>query len=115
VSLKNTVLTCATAFLLGCSAGVPIAITNQSGRALQNVTISGHGFDQHLSSIRSGETATLYVHPAAESGVAIAFNMGGKKFTYAEDGYFEANGGYRVAIAVDAAGRAIVHTERANY
>nr|WP_156133550.1 hypothetical protein [Massilia sp. JS1662] len=102
------------ALLLGCSQGVPIAITNQSGRALQNVTVSGAGFSQHLASIPAGKTATLRVHPRGETGVAIGFELGGKKFSYAESGYFEASG-YKVAIAVDHAGRASVNAELTNY
>lgn len=108
------VLTSIVALLFGCSQGVPIAITNQSGRALQNVTVSGSGFSQHLSSIPAGETATLRVHPKGETGVAIGFERGGKKFSYAESGYFEASG-YKVAITVDNAGRASVNAELANY
>jgi hypothetical protein len=108
--LISTLMVC----LLGCSQGVPIAITNQSGRALQNVAVSGSGFNQHISSIPAGQTTTLRVHPKGETGVAIAFDSGGKKFSYAENGYFEANG-YKVAITVDNAGRASVHVELAHY
>ena len=102
------------ASLLGCSQGVPIAIANQSGRALQDVTVSGSGFNQHISSIAAGKTATLLVHPKGETGVAIGFDLGVKKFSYAETGYFEANG-YKVEIIVDPTGRASVHAELANY
>jgi hypothetical protein len=80
VSLKNNVLISAIALLLGCSRGVPIAVANQSGRAMENVTISGSGFHQYISSIPTGETATLHVHPKGETGVAIGFNLGKKKF-----------------------------------
>jgi hypothetical protein len=114
VSLKNNLLAVVMALLLGCSQGVPIAITNQSGRALQNVTVSGSGFNQHISSIPAGETTTLRVHPKGETGVAIAFDSGGKKFSYVENGYFEANG-YKVAITVDDAGRASVNVTLAHY
>jgi hypothetical protein len=114
IGLKNSILAVVTALLFGCMKGVPIAITNQSGRALQDITISGAGFTQHISSIPPGETVTLRVHPRGETGVAIGFDLGAKKFSYAENGYFEANG-YKVAITVDDTGRASVHTELANY
>jgi len=102
------------ALLLGCSQGVPIAIANQSGRALQNVTVSGAGFNQHIASIPAGETVTLRVHPKGETGAAIGFELGGKNFSYPESGYFEANG-YKVAITVDGTGRASVNAELTNY
>jgi hypothetical protein len=104
----------AMALLLGCSQGVPIAITNQSGRVLQDVTVSGSGFNRHISSIPAGKTATLRVDPKGETGVAIAFDLGGQKFSYVENGYFEASG-YKVAITVDDAGHASVNAELAHY
>jgi hypothetical protein len=114
VSLKNNVLAFIMALLLGCSRGVPIAIANQSGRVLQNVTVSGSGFNQRISSIPAGETATLRVHPKGETGVAIAFDSGGKKFSYPESGYVEASG-YEVTITVNDAGRASVNVKLAHY
>jgi len=114
VRLKNNVLAFVMALLLGCSQGVPIAITNQSGRVLQDVTVSGSGFNQHISSIPAGKTATLRVDPKGETGVAIAFDLGGQKFSYVENGYFEASG-YKVAITVDDAGHASVNAELAHY
>lgn len=72
--------------LLGCSQGVPIAITNRSGQALQDVTVSGAGFSQHIASMPAGETVTVHVHPKGETGVAIGFERGGKKFSYGESG-----------------------------
>ena len=100
--------------LFGCSQGVPMAITNRSGQALQNVTVSGSGFSQHIASIPAGETVTLRVHPKGETGVAIGFEQGEKKFSYAGSGYFEASG-YKVAITVDNAGRASVNAELTHY
>jgi hypothetical protein len=100
----------AMAFLLGCSSKVPISITNESGHALRNVTVSGSGFRQNISLIPTGDTTTLYVVPKGESGVAVAFNLGEKRYSYAEDGYFEA-GHHEVAVTVNTAGRASVHSE----
>jgi len=57
---------------------VPISITNQSGRPLQDVTVSGSGFNQRISSIAAGETATLHVYPKGEAGVGIGFDLGVK-------------------------------------
>nr|WP_143029003.1 hypothetical protein [Massilia sp. PDC64] len=102
------------ALLFGCSQGVAMTITNRSGQALHDVAISGSGFSQHIASIPAGETMTLRVHPKGETGVAIGFERGGKKFSYTESGYFEASG-YKVAITVDDAGRASVDAELTNY
>jgi hypothetical protein len=44
----------------------------------------------------------------------LGFEQGGKKFSFAESGYFEASG-YKVAITVDNAGRASVNAELTNY
>ena len=114
LDLKSSVLAFVTALLFGCSNGVPIAITNQSGRVLPDVPLAGAGVNRPSSSIPAGETVSLRVHPRGETGVAIGFDLGATKFSYAENGYFEANG-YKVAITVDGAGRASVHVELANY
>jgi hypothetical protein len=98
---------------VGCSSDVPIAINNQSGKALRNVTISGSGFRQQIPFISAGQTITLYVDPRGESGVAIAFDMGQQRFSYPADGYFESDE-YDVVISVDAKGKASVHTDLAS-
>ena len=105
---KRYISAFAVAWLLGCSYDIPISISNQSNQELRDVTISGRGFRQHVSLIPAGETKTLYVDPKGETGVAIAFNLGKKRFSYDEDGYFESDD-YEVAIIVDAAGRASVN------
>jgi hypothetical protein len=107
---KSCVSVFAMALLLGCSSGIPVSIANQSGQALRNVTISGSAFQQHVSLIPAGATTTLHVDPKGATGVAIAFDLGEKRFSYAEDGYFESEG-YEVAITVDVAGRASVRSK----
>jgi hypothetical protein len=94
-------------WLYGCSYDIPIYITNHSGQALRDVTVSGSGFQRHVALIPAGETATVYVDPKGESGAAVAFDMGQKRFSYAKDGYFESDD-WEVVIIVDAAGRASV-------
>jgi len=107
MNLKSCVSAFAMIALIGCSSDIPISIANQSGQELRNVTISGSGFQQHVASIPVGKTATLYVDPEGETGTAIAFDLGQKRFSYAEQGYFE-DDDWEVMITVDAAGKASV-------
>jgi hypothetical protein len=100
-------------WLYGCSYDIPIYITNHSGQALLNVTVSGSSFERHVALIPVGETATVYVDPKGEVGAAIAFDMGQKRFSYPRDGYFEPDD-WEVVIVVDAAGRASVQGDLAN-
>ena len=113
MNFKSCVSACAMVSLIGCSSAVPISIINQSGQALRNVTISASAVQQGVASITAGRTTTEYVAPKGQSGYAIAFNMGEKRFAYAEDGYFESDD-YDVVITVDAAGRASVKTSLAS-
>jgi hypothetical protein len=52
--------------------------------------------------------------PKGRQALRSALTWEKKNFSYAESGYFEANG-YKVAITVDAAGRALVNAELAHY
>ena len=100
-------------WLYGCSYDIPIHIVNHSGQALRDVIVSGSSFQRRVASIPAGETVTVYVDPKGESGAAIEFNMGQKRFSYAKDGYFDSDD-WEVEIVVDAAGKASVKSNLAN-
>lgn len=100
-------------WLYGCSYDIPIYITNRSAQALRNVTVAGSSFRHYVAWIPAGETVTVYADPKGESGAAIAFDMGHKRFSYAKAGYFESDD-WEVVIVVDAAGRASVQGYLAN-
>jgi hypothetical protein len=84
----------------GCSRAPVVAITNRSTNALVNVVVSGSGFTNRIDKIAAGAETRLTVHPRGESGLGIAFDAGGQHIDAGEQGYFEAGGGYRVAVTV---------------
>ena len=86
--------------LAGCSRAPVLTITNRSTNALANVVVSGSGFSNRIDSIAAGAESRLTVRPRGESGIRIAFDAGGQHIDSGEQGYFEASGGYRVAVTV---------------
>ena len=62
--------------------------------------VSGSGFSERIDSIAAGAGYKLTVHPSGESGLRLAFDAGDQRIDAAEQGYFEASGGYRVAVTV---------------
>lgn len=87
--------------LTACSAGTPIQVTNRSTIPLHEVAVSGSGFSTPVATILPpGETRTVRVDPQGESGVAVSFRAGDRKFSLPEQGYFEGNGLYAVKVAV---------------
>ncbi len=87
--------------LAGCSRAPVVTITNRSTNALANVVVSGSGFSNHIATIAAGGESRLTVRPRGESGVRVAFDAGGQHIDAGEQGYFEAGGGYRVAVTVE--------------
>ena len=85
----------------GCSRAPVVTITNRSTNALANVVVSGSGFTNRIDKIAAGAESRITVHPRGESGVRVAFDAGGQHIDAAEQGYFEAGGGYRVAVTVE--------------
>lgn len=87
--------------LTACSAGTPIQVTNRSAIPLHEVTISGSGFSAPVATVLPpGETREVRVEPRGESGVAITFRAGDRRFSLPEQGYFEGNGSYAVKVVV---------------
>ena len=86
--------------LAACSSAPVITITNRSPIELTNIVVSGSGFSERIDSIAAGSERRLTVHPRGESGVRVAFDAGGQHIDVGEQGYFEAGGGYRVAVTV---------------
>ena len=84
----------------GCSRAPVVTITNLSTNALANVIVYGSGFTNRIDKIAAGAESRITVHPRGESGVRIAFDAGGQHIDATERGYFEAGGGYRVAVTV---------------
>ena len=89
-----------TSALAGCSRAPIVTITNLSPVSLTNVVLSGSGFSEHINSIAPGAERRLTVHPRGESGVRVEFDAGSQHIDAGEQGYFEAGGGYRVAVTV---------------
>jgi len=83
----------------GCSRGVPIAISNQSGSALENLVASGTGFSMAVGELAPGVIREVRVAPKGEGGLRLTFAVSGKAFDTGNVGYFEGNG-YCVAATI---------------
>ncbi len=101
VRLFSHVMVAAIIVLAGCSRAPVVTITNHSTHALANVVVSGSGFSNRIDSIAARATSSLTVRPRGESAVRVTFVADGRSIDSGEQGYFEAGGGYRVAIAVE--------------
>jgi len=106
----------ATAIVLaGCHRATPVSIANRSGAAIEQVVVSGAGFERSLGTIEPGATVATLVHPRGESGLALSFRAGGRPVMLAPSGYVESGGRYRVRIVVDADLRADVQAGPGRY
>jgi hypothetical protein len=65
--------------LAACSSGVRVSIANHSAYALTDITISGRGFAESLSSLPAGGSEVLHVRPRGESGVKVSFAANGER------------------------------------
>lgn len=92
----------AVAFVLAnCSREPVVTISNLSPVVIMNIVVSGSGFSERIDSLAAGSERSLILHPSGESGVRIAFDAGGQHIDSGEQGYVEANGGYRVAVRIE--------------
>jgi len=78
----------------------PVAVTNHSAKALEQVVIAGSGFQQSLGTIDPGATIRTEIRPRGESGLAVSFNSGARRVSVPPQGYFEAGGEYAVTVVV---------------
>lgn len=99
--MRASLLLMAMAFTaVGCSRATPVSVDNQSGGILEDVVISGSGFEQPLGDIAAGVTATTTVLPEGESGLRVSFRSQGRHVVLPPSGYFEGGGQYAVTVVV---------------
>lgn len=84
----------------GCSRAPVITIANQSSLTLSNLVVAGTGFAERVGDLPPDGTREVRVRPSGESGVRLTFDAGTKRVDSGSQGYFEAGGGYRVAVTV---------------
>ena len=84
----------------GCSRGARVTVVNASGAELKNVVASGSGFSVSIGTIAPGDERRVYVQPAGESGLRLAFDANGKQFTSVPDVYLESSSNYKVKATV---------------
>ncbi len=99
--ISHVIMLASVVMLAGCSRAPVVTITNRSTNVLANVVVSGSGFSNRIDSIAAGGERRLTVRPRGESGLRIAFDAGGQHIDSGEQDYFEAGGGYRVAVTVE--------------
>ncbi|MBD9478386.1 hypothetical protein [Pseudoxanthomonas sp. PXM02] len=85
---------------VGCGRATPVSVDNQSGGILEDVVISGSGFEQPLGDIATGVTATTMIFPKGESGLEVSFHSQGRHVVLPPSGYFEGGGQYAVTVVV---------------
>ena len=105
----------AMAALSGCSRASVITIANRSSLTLTNVVVSGSGFTQRIDRMAAGSQRSLAVHPSGESGVRLAFDVGGRHIDAGERGYFEAGGSFDVTVVVEPDLEVSVSSKLRNY
>ena len=101
--------------LAGCSRAPIVIVTNLSPSALTNVVLSGSGFSERIDRIAPGAERRLTVHPRGESGVRVEFDAGSQHIDTGEQGYFEADGGYRVVVSIQPDLKVSVSSDLQNY
>jgi hypothetical protein len=102
-ALRAGVLLAAVAFLAGCISGVPVIIENRSDKPIEHVVVSGIGFKESVGTVAAGATETVTVRPRSETGVTVAFEVDGQRYSAqsAEDDTIENDDINRVEIRVD--------------
>lgn len=99
-----------TALVLGgCSPSTPVTISNRATVPLEDLVISGSGFDQRVGTVAPGQTVTVRVMPVGESGLSLAFHSGARPLRTPPQGYFEGGGNYKVSVVIASDLRATVN------
>ena len=96
----HLILFAALVALAGCSRTPAITISNRSTSVLSNIVVSGSGFSNRIDCIAAGAECRLTVRPPGESGLRVAFDVGGHRVDVDDLAYIEAAGGYHVAVIV---------------
>ena len=102
MSMRTLQVVAVAVLLSGCISGVPVNIDNQSASDLTNVVVSGNGFSESAGTIRAGDKAVVRVRPKGESGVKLAFEVNGQRYSALEQTYIENDNTYIVDVTVDA-------------
>ena len=87
--------------VLCCGCGGPaVRIHNESAVTLTDVRVSGRGFESAIARIEPGETRAVAVRPKGETGLAVSFIAGGRRFDHPAQGYIEGSPAYVAEIHV---------------
>ena len=99
--MRSIVLALAVACVVACSAGTAVQVENLSATTLHDVRLTGSGFEALLSKpLEPGESRRVNVQPTGETGVALSFRAGARRFEHGPQGYFEGKGRYTVRVVV---------------
>lgn len=99
-------------FLLSaCSSGTPVVFQKASEHQLDNVVLSGRGFEASLGVVAPGQSITAQIYPSGESGLAVTFTANGRGFSYKPQDYFEGGGSYKLSSTVNRNLTVVVHSE----
>ncbi len=77
-----------------------IIFANQSRDGLNNVTLSGTGFEKVIDWIPPKTTRIIKVKPKSESSLKLSFIVNDEFYLYDDLSYMESYGGYRIEITV---------------
>ncbi|MCP9849815.1 hypothetical protein [Cyanobium sp. Morenito 9A2] len=101
--------------LASCSSGPKLVVVNRSAATLDDVVVSGVGFERPIGALKGSEQRTLEVHPRGESGVRLRFKAAGRTIDSGELGYIENNPSYRVVASVEPSLEVKVESSLGNY
>ena len=90
--------------LAGCEGrGALISVANQSGRALENIVVSGRGFTDTIARLAPGQTSQVLVHPRGESGVSVSFSAADRRVVVPAQGYLDDCCGFSARLTINPA------------
>jgi len=101
MKFRFSAIIAAAALLCACVAGVPVSVVNHSQAQLTGVVVSGSGFNETITSIAAGDTATVHVRARDETPIKVSFEVAGQRYSAISSEKL-VNGASAVEATVDA-------------
>jgi cytochrome c-type biogenesis protein CcmE len=77
-----------------------ITIINASGTKLEDVVVSGSGYQVSFERLPEGAELTFDVNPTGESSLAIEFTANNRQYSDNDLAYIESRGGYWATLTI---------------
>ena len=87
-----------------------MVVENRSGSVVSNIVVSAREVDYRIGELKPGEVRAFSAYPRGESGVALAYSVGGRPVKVPEQGYFEGDAHYVVVVGINTDGATVKTT-----